>query len=288
MRRSHPQTHSDDHSHHHVHTASPEAVGDSCCHGGVPVFDGVDPRYKLVLWIVIGLNGAMFLTEIIAGHMAGSQALQADALDFLADTVTYGLSLAVIGMSLRVRATAALLKGFSLTLMGAWVLGSTAYHVLILGLPRAEIMGVIGVLALVANLASVLSAAALQGRRCECPFGLALLAQRRDRQRHRDGGGRSGLADIERVARSLGRGHHGGPVPDLGRPDPATGLERVSRRGAAAPTCCREALKRKGRTSPGLPHFSTRKGFLSPSSWRARCPRRSAAGRPPHRPSAGS
>jgi Co/Zn/Cd efflux system component len=36
------------------------------------------------------------------------------------------------------------------------VLGSTLYHVLILGLPRAEIMGVIGILALAANLASVL------------------------------------------------------------------------------------------------------------------------------------
>ena len=37
-----------------------------------------------------------------------------------------------------------------------WVLGSTAYHVLILGVPRAEIMGAIGILALAANAASVL------------------------------------------------------------------------------------------------------------------------------------
>ncbi|MBQ0822516.1 cation transporter [Microvirga sp. HBU67558] len=126
------------------------------CHGGVPVFDGVDPRYKRILWTVIAINAALFVTEIVAGHLARSQALQADALDFLGDTVTYGLSLAVIGASLRVRATAALFKGMSLSLMGAWVLGSTIYHVLILGLPRAEIMGGIGILALAANLASVL------------------------------------------------------------------------------------------------------------------------------------
>lgn len=126
------------------------------CHGGVPVFDGVDPRYKRVLWTVIAINAALFVTEIVAGHLARSQALQADALDFLGDTVTYGLSLAVIGASLRVRATAALFKGVSLSLMGAWVLGSTLYHVLILGLPRAEIMGGVGILALTANLASVL------------------------------------------------------------------------------------------------------------------------------------
>jgi Co/Zn/Cd efflux system component len=99
---------------------------DSCgCSGGVPVFDGMDPRYKRVLWTVIGINGAMFLTEMIAGQLAGSQALKADALDFLGDTITYGLSLAVIGASLRTRATAALFKGVSLSLMGLWVFGST-------------------------------------------------------------------------------------------------------------------------------------------------------------------
>jgi Co/Zn/Cd efflux system component len=121
----------------------------------VPVFDGMDSRYKRVLWTVIGINGAMFLVEMIAGQLAGSQALQADALDFLGDTVTYGLSLAVIGASLRTRATAALFKGLSLSLMGLWVFGSTVYQTLVLGVPNAEMMGVIGFLALAANLASV-------------------------------------------------------------------------------------------------------------------------------------
>jgi Co/Zn/Cd efflux system component len=127
----------------------------ACCSGGVPVFDGMDPRYKRVLWTVIAVNGALFLTEMVAGSLAGSQALKADALDFLADTVTYGLSLAVIGASLKVRATAALFKGLSLCLMAVWVFGSTLYHTLVLGLPSAQVMGIIGFLALVANLASV-------------------------------------------------------------------------------------------------------------------------------------
>jgi hypothetical protein len=40
--------------------------GDACgCHGGVPVFDGVDPRYKRDLWTVIALNGVMFLVEMV-------------------------------------------------------------------------------------------------------------------------------------------------------------------------------------------------------------------------------
>jgi Co/Zn/Cd efflux system component len=127
-----------------------------CCAGGVPVFDGMNPRYRRVLWMVIGLNGAMFVGEMLAGQLAGSQALKADALDFLADTVTYGLSLAVIGSSLRTRAMAALAKGASLSLMALWVFATTLYHSLVLGLPRAELMGGVAMLALAANFASVL------------------------------------------------------------------------------------------------------------------------------------
>jgi Co/Zn/Cd efflux system component len=135
----------------------PSSPVEACgCHGGVPAFDGVDVRYKRVLWTVIAINGAMFLTEVTAGQLGGSQALKADALDFLADTVTYGLSLSVIGATLRARAAAALLKGLSLSLMAAWVVATTIYNVFVLGFPRAEVMSGIGVLALAANLTSVL------------------------------------------------------------------------------------------------------------------------------------
>ena len=128
----------------------------SCCERGQPSFDGMSPDYKRRLWIVIAINATMFVIEMITGHLAGSRALQADALDFLGDTLTYGISLAVIGASLRVRATAALAKGVSLLMMGLWVLGSTVYSVFVLGVPQAHVMGVVGLLALLANLASVL------------------------------------------------------------------------------------------------------------------------------------
>lgn len=119
-------------------------------------FDGVSASYKRRLWAVIAINAIMFVVEISAGHLAGSQALQADALDFLGDAMTYGISLAVIGMSLRVRATAALVKGASLSVMGIWVLGATIYQIFVNGVPEAPIMGAVGFLALAANLASVL------------------------------------------------------------------------------------------------------------------------------------
>jgi len=127
----------------------------SCCGSGAS-FEGLSTDYKRRLWAVIAINAVMFAVEMVAGHLAGSRALQADALDFLGDTLTYGMSMAVIGASLRVRASAALIKGFSLLAMGLWVFGSTIYTVFVLGVPQAQVMGAIGFLALAANMASVL------------------------------------------------------------------------------------------------------------------------------------
>jgi len=126
-----------------------------CCGCDVK-FEGLSADYKRRLWIVIAINAAMFFVEMGGGALARSQALQADALDFLGDALTYGITLAAIGMSVAVRARAALFKGLTLSLMGLWVFGSTAYHVLVLGVPKAELMGAVGFMALAANVTSVL------------------------------------------------------------------------------------------------------------------------------------
>ncbi len=125
-------------------------------HSHVLVFDGVSDDYRRRLLAVIAINAAMFIVEMAAGQLAGSQALKADALDFLADTLTYGASLFVIGMALRTRSTVALAKGASLLIIGLWVLGSTVWRVFVTGTPEAGVMGVVGFLALAANVASVL------------------------------------------------------------------------------------------------------------------------------------
>lgn len=128
-----------------------------CCghdHENV-VFEGMSAAYRRALWAVILINGVMFVVEMAAGFGAGSMALKADALDFLADTATYALSFYVIGKAANIRAGAALFKGISLALMGIWVFGSTAYQVLVVGVPEAAVMSVVGVLAFVANMASV-------------------------------------------------------------------------------------------------------------------------------------
>lgn len=125
------------------------------CHHHGAAFAGDDPRYRRVLWTVVAINAAMFAVEITAGAAADSRSLQADALDFLGDSLTYGLSLAVIALAPVWRARAALLKGLSLLAMAAWVLVSTAADLLSPGQPAAPVMGAVGFLALGANLASV-------------------------------------------------------------------------------------------------------------------------------------
>ena len=125
-----------------------------CCNHNA-TFEGLSADYKRRLWAVIIINAVMFAVEMTAGQMARSQALQADALDFFADAVTYGISLAVIGASLKVRTMAAAAKGLSLFFMGLWVFGSTIYRVFYVGVPEAPIMGIIGFMALSANLLSV-------------------------------------------------------------------------------------------------------------------------------------
>ena len=130
------------------------SAGHDHCHA--PVFTGENPAYRRALWAVIAINGVMFFVELGAGIKAGSMALQADALDFLGDTVTYALSLFVITKPPVWRANAALFKGLSLAVLGCWVLGATIWRVFVTGVPEALVMGTVGVMALVANMASVL------------------------------------------------------------------------------------------------------------------------------------
>ena len=114
------------------------------------------PGYRRVLWLALLINASMFVIEGSAGLAAGSVALQADALDFLGDAATYALTLFVLGMALRWRARAALLKALSMGMFGFWVLGNSVYHLIVPGVPTAEVMTGVGVLALVANLTAAL------------------------------------------------------------------------------------------------------------------------------------
>ena len=110
-----------------------------------------DPIWRRALWLALAINAAMFAAEIIAGFAAGSQALRADALDFLGDAANYAISLGVAGSALAWRARAALVKGATLGLLGLYILVSTLVALWSGRLPHAEVMGVVGIVALIAN-----------------------------------------------------------------------------------------------------------------------------------------
>lgn len=109
------------------------------------------PNWRRALWIALVINAGFFVTEIVAGAAAGSAALQADALDFFGDAANYAISLSVAGMALTLRSRASIAKGGTMTAFALWVLGSTAWHAVYGTLPRAEVMGVVGIAALLAN-----------------------------------------------------------------------------------------------------------------------------------------
>jgi Co/Zn/Cd efflux system component len=110
-----------------------------------------DTAYRRALWTVLTINAAMFLVEIGAGVAAGSASLQADALDFLGDAANYSISLLVVGMALRYRASAAMVKGLTMGAYGIWIIGTVIWHALHGTLPSAVAMGAVGVTALIAN-----------------------------------------------------------------------------------------------------------------------------------------
>jgi Co/Zn/Cd efflux system component len=121
---------------------------DQCC---ADARASVAPEWRRALWIALTVNAGMFATEIGAGMAASSSSLQADSLDFLGDAANYAISLGVSGMALTWRARATLLKGSTLFVLGLWVAATTILHVYYGTLPKAELMGAVGLLALLTN-----------------------------------------------------------------------------------------------------------------------------------------
>ena len=124
-----------------------------CAHDHDDHKNANSPRYRKILWVALVINLAMFVVEIGAGFKSGSTSLLADAIDFFGDAANYGVSLAVLSAGVVLRSKAALLKGACMMAFGIFVLGRAAYMFNLGGTPEALVMGSIGLLALVANVA---------------------------------------------------------------------------------------------------------------------------------------
>ncbi|MFA5506835.1 MAG: cation diffusion facilitator family transporter [Vulcanimicrobiota bacterium] len=134
----------------------PEPVGCDACRGDTKRA-AKDPAYRRALWIVIILNVGFGIIEIGGGFIADSQALKADALDFLGDGSITFVGLLALGWAERTRARVALVQGLFLGLLGLSVLGAAVYRALNASLPEADLMGGLGVVALLVNIAAAMA-----------------------------------------------------------------------------------------------------------------------------------
>lgn len=121
----------------------------SCCDNDLP---NNDAKYRVVLWVCLIANALMFVVQIAASYHASSVSLLANALDFFSDAANYGISLFVLGKSLKAKSIASIIKGTSLGLIGLWVAFETLRHALSPDLPEPATMFAISVIGLIVNI----------------------------------------------------------------------------------------------------------------------------------------
>jgi Co/Zn/Cd efflux system component len=125
-------------------------VSDSCC--ATPRADAqVTRKYRRALWIALAVNVTMFAVEIIASWRSGSVSLLADAVDFFGDAANYTISLLVFSLAPVWRSRTAMLKGVSMGAFGLFIVAQIVWAAVHGTVPEAGVMGVVGFIALLAN-----------------------------------------------------------------------------------------------------------------------------------------
>ncbi len=123
-----------------------------CCDHVVGAGDhAADAAFRRVLWVALAVNAAMFVVEAVAGWIANSVSLEADALDFFGDAANYAITLIVLPLGALARTRAALVKAASMGAFAFFVIGDTIHHLLAGIPPEPFVMGPVALLALAAN-----------------------------------------------------------------------------------------------------------------------------------------
>lgn len=131
-------------------------MGDRCCQSKAAELSKLKQQQAKVLWIVLLINAVMFVVEFGAGIRAGSLSLTGDSLDMLGDALVYASSLYVINKSVKAQAGAAFLKGVIMFVFAIAVFARASYQLFAGASPEASVMGIIGMVALLANLLCLL------------------------------------------------------------------------------------------------------------------------------------
>lgn len=118
-----------------------------------PADDATEAR---TLRILLAVNAAMFVVELVAGWLAQSTGLIADSLDMLADAMVYGLSLFAVGKAATTKLRAAHLSGVFQAVLALGVLADVVRRLVTGSTPEAPAMIGISALAFVANVSCLL------------------------------------------------------------------------------------------------------------------------------------
>ncbi len=106
---------------------------------------------RKTLWILLMINGGMFVAELATGWWAESAALIADAIDMLADAFVYVIALFAVGKSRRLQASAATASGIFQVALALGVLAEVVRRFIFGSDPVSLLMMGMGAVALIAN-----------------------------------------------------------------------------------------------------------------------------------------
>lgn len=116
-------------------------MSDSCGCGSTVDIRALEAGQRRVLMIVLAINIASFVMMITAAIYSGSSSLLSGSLDNLGDALTYLLSLAVVGASLRAKAAVAVVKGLLILGAAIAVAAQIGWRLAHPGVPIFEAMG---------------------------------------------------------------------------------------------------------------------------------------------------
>ncbi|WP_421861551.1 cation transporter [Marinobacter salarius] len=108
------------------------------------------------LWILLAINGLMFLVEMTMGLIAQSAGLIADSLDMLADAAVYGLALYAVGHGIKMQVRAAHVAGILQLILAVGVLVEVGRRFLFGSDPQSLMMMAVASVALIANISCLL------------------------------------------------------------------------------------------------------------------------------------
>lgn len=113
--------------------------------------EGNEESEAKVLKIMLAINAAMFVFEIILGFRAQSTGLIADSMDMFADAAVYGVSLYAVGKAVALQHKAARLSGILQMLLAAFALFEVIRRFIFGSDPEPSFMIWVSLVALIAN-----------------------------------------------------------------------------------------------------------------------------------------